>query len=50
MLCKSLFLGARASRPPSAVLSSDDFVEPLDDLQDFLRCDMGKALPNTFHS
>ena len=49
MLCKSLFLGARASRPPSAVLSPDDFIEPLDDLHDFLRCGMGKALPNAFN-
>ena len=32
----------------SAVLGPDDFIEPLDDLQDFLRCGMSKALPNAF--
>src|SRR5262245_44097286 len=34
----------------SAVIGPDDFVEPLDDLQDFLRCSMGKALPKAFNS
>jgi hypothetical protein len=33
----------------SVVLGPEDFVESLDDLQDFLRCGMGKALPNAFN-
>src|SRR5262245_1983902 len=34
----------------SPMLGPEDFVEPFDDLQDFLRCGMGKALPNAFNS
>lgn len=34
----------------SPMLGPEDFVEPFDDLQDFLRCGLGKALSNAFHS
>jgi hypothetical protein len=34
----------------SPMLGPEDVVEPFNDLQDFLRCGMGQALPNAFNS